>query len=216
MYYWGCSSSGRAPALQAGCSGFKSCHLHQVKFMKPHTVNNLDNFISGWYIDPEVCNAVVQKAERDTSVFVQGVKEFYKIVDLKDFDIDLYNAYCNQLHGVIELYKEKYPLCHKEMQVWSFTPPRIQRYNPGEYYSSTHCENNGSAITMNRHLAYMTYLNDISDGGGTEFVLQKLTTPAEKGLTLIWPAGWTHHHKGVVSNTEVKYIITGWLNFSWL
>ena len=28
---WGCSSAGRAPALQAGGHGFESHHLHQVR-----------------------------------------------------------------------------------------------------------------------------------------------------------------------------------------
>ena len=27
---WGCSSAGRAAALQAVGSGFESCHLHQI------------------------------------------------------------------------------------------------------------------------------------------------------------------------------------------
>jgi hypothetical protein len=31
-----------------------------------------------------------------------------------------------------------------------------------------------------------------------------------KGLTLIWPAIWTHPHRGVVSPTQTKYIATGW------
>jgi len=35
-----------------------------------------------------------------------------------------------------------------------------------------------------------------------------------KGLTLIWPADWTHHHRGVVSPTQEKYIITGWFSFT--
>jgi hypothetical protein len=30
MYYWGCSSAGRATGLQPVGSGFESCHLHQV------------------------------------------------------------------------------------------------------------------------------------------------------------------------------------------
>ena len=55
----------------------------------------------------------------------------------------------------------------------------------------------------------MTYLNDVDDGG-TEFLYQNLITPAEKGLTLIWPAGFTHTHRGVVSQTKTKYIATGW------
>ena len=58
----------------------------------------------------------------------------------------------------------------------------------------------------------MTYLNTL-DNAGTEFYYQKTTTPCEKGLTIIWPAGWTHTHKGVISNVDEKYIITGWYSF---
>ena len=42
---------------------------------------------------------------------------------------------------------------------------------------------------------------------------QKLKTPAKKGLTIIWPAEWTHTHRGIVSNTKEKIIVTGWYNF---
>jgi hypothetical protein len=60
----------------------------------------------------------------------------------------------------------------------------------------------------------MTYLNDVHDGGETEFLHQKVIVPARKGLTLIWPADWTHVHRGIVSPTEEKYIIGGWFNFT--
>jgi hypothetical protein len=58
----------------------------------------------------------------------------------------------------------------------------------------------------------MTYLNDVNDGG-TEFLYQKITSPAKKGLTLIWPADWTHTHRGQISKTKEKSIITGWFNY---
>ena len=35
----------------------------------------------------------------------------------------------------------------------------------------------------------------------------------EIGKTLIWPAEWTHAHRGEVLNSGVKYIITGWMHF---
>ena len=57
----------------------------------------------------------------------------------------------------------------------------------------------------------MTYLNDVPKGG-TEFFYQKITSPAKKGLTLIWPAEFTHLHKGQIAKQE-KYIITGWYNY---
>ena len=59
----------------------------------------------------------------------------------------------------------------------------------------------------------MTYLNDVTDGGETEFYHQQLKIKAERGKTLIWPVDWTYTHRGVVSNTQEKYIITGWYDF---
>ena len=60
----------------------------------------------------------------------------------------------------------------------------------------------------------MTYLNDIEDGGETEFFYQKLKVKPQKGLTLIWPVDWTHTHRGVPSMTEEKIIATGWYYFA--
>ena len=47
-----------------------------------------------------------------------------------------------------------------------------------------------------------------------EFKNQGITIPATKGLTLIWPSEWTHTHKGVISHTSEKYIVTGWFGFN--
>ena len=45
----------------------------------------------------------------------------------------------------------------------------------------------------------MTYLNDVADedGGSTVFTHYGLEVQPQKGHTLIWPAEWTHAHKGV-------------------
>ncbi len=34
-----------------------------------------------------------------------------------------------------------------------------------------------------------------------------------KGKTLIWPAEWTHAHKGEVLQSGLKYIVTGWMHY---
>ena len=64
-----------------------------------------------------------------------------------------------------------------------------------------------------RHLVFMTYLNDVPDGG-TEWYYQDLKLPAEKGLTILWPADWTHTHRGIISMSTTKYIITGWYSYN--
>jgi hypothetical protein len=85
----------------------------------------------------------------------------------------------------------------------------IQKYNPGEGFFPFHCENSGSGIGALRVLAWMAYLNDVPDGG-TEFLYQDHIETAEQGKLMIWPAYWTHTHKGQISNTTTKYILTGW------
>ncbi len=64
-----------------------------------------------------------------------------------------------------------------------------------------------------RVVAFITYLNTVTDGGGTHFIWQDQTVDAVAGKTVLFPAGYTHRHKGVVSPTQEKLIITGW--FKW-
>ena len=59
----------------------------------------------------------------------------------------------------------------------------------------------------------MTYLNDVKDGGETEFHYQKIKTKAEKGLTIIFGSDWNFFHRGITSKTETKYIATGWYSY---
>lgn len=114
-------------------------------------------------------------------------------------------------------YKQKYTekdgdiLCGIDgIQNWGLENGfNIQRYLPGEGYYVWHCESPGLDY-CDRVLAWMFYLNDVTDGGGTEFKLQKYVSQAEQGKLLIWPSYWTHYHRGIVSPTETKYIVTGW------
>ena len=39
------------------------------------------------------------------------------------------------------------------------------------------------------------------------------TVRAKIGRCVIWPVGYTHVHRGVTPNKDVKYIITGWASF---
>jgi hypothetical protein len=59
----------------------------------------------------------------------------------------------------------------------------------------------------------MTYLNDVDDGGLTTFEHYGVSVKPEAGKTLIWPAEWTHAHRGCVVEVGPKYIITGWMHF---
>tara|TARA_B100000965_G_scaffold394022_1_gene405685 strand:- start:25 stop:630 length:606 start_codon:yes stop_codon:yes gene_type:complete len=87
----------------------------------------------------------------------------------------------------------------------------IQWYPKSGGFKKLHCERNSAhPECTNRVMAWMTYLNDIHDGGETFFDVQQCKVAPRKGLTLVWPADWTHMHKGYPAPTEEKMIITGW------
>jgi hypothetical protein len=78
-------------------------------------------------------------------------------------------------------------------------------------YHRFHCENLAPGME-NRFLVYMLYLNDVPEGEGeTEFLHQGLRIQPKAGSLLIWPAGFTHLHRGNPVNTTTKYIATGWV-----
>lgn len=128
---------------------------------------------------------------------------------------ELLNMYYNYLQKIADEYVEKFPFCN-HYNPWNVTElVNIQKYEPNGGYKKWHTERSCEFAPQNaRHLVFMTYLNDVTDGGGTEFYHQKLTVKAEKGKTVIWPADWTYTHRGVVSPTQEKYIVTGWFNYT--
>jgi hypothetical protein len=89
---------------------------------------------------------------------------------------------------------------------------KIQKTMPGEGYHSWHTE----AMHLkdrNRIMAFMLYLNDVDDGGETEFLYQKVRFKPTKDRLLIWPAGYTHPHRGNPPLSTDKYVITGWIEY---
>ena len=122
-------------------------------------------------------------------------------------DIEINELVYNYVSQGIDRYCEDFSYL-KANDSWRLSPSyNIQRYNgEKEGYFSLHNEASGSYPY--RILAWMVYLNNAECG--TEFPYQERTVSPKAGRTAIWPAGWTHPHKGVTPNIGVKYIATGW------
>lgn len=121
-----------------------------------------------------------------------------------------WNLYHKEFVQFFEDYMER---CYFDDTGGSFimrTLPQIQWYKPGEGYYKWHIDGSGMS-TCDRAVVFMTYLNDVTDGGGTMFYHQNYIVKPKKGKTVFFPAAYTHVHKGEISETEHKYILTGWL-----
>mgnify|MGYP003634385878 CR=1 FL=1 len=89
-----------------------------------------------------------------------------------------------------------------------------QKTKVGEGYHFWHCEN-AEMKARNRILAFMVYLNDVNEGGETEFLYQKCRFKPEKNTLLVWPSQFTHIHRGNPPLSNDKYIITGWVEYGY-
>lgn len=65
-----------------------------------------------------------------------------------------------------------------------------------------------------RMVTALAYLNDVEEGGETEFLYQSLRIKPKKGMGVIWPGGYTHLHRGNPPLKGVKYILTGWYSLT--
>lgn len=178
------------------------------------------NFIEEFYIDLDLCDDIIVYMEKYGKKFagITGnsvVDQFTKkSVDCNlGGDVTLLEKYKHELNKCINEYTSKYT--YSETRLTIDPSINIQRYEPGDAYYRWHCERNSANPAFSkRHLVFMTYLNDVTNQGETEFFHQNVKFKPKKGLTLIWPVDWTHTHRGIPSSTQTKYIVTGWINFA--
>lgn len=137
-------------------------------------------------------------------------------IELEINHLDSYYGLGKTLNDSIIKFRNNYQLVDTCLRPWSVDKfCQLMKYEPDNYYDVIHCENDGHPEDLNRVFAWMIYLNSISEGGGTYFIYQNTIIEPIAGDFYIWPAHWTHFHRGVNAPNETKYIITGWVNFDY-
>ena len=72
----------------------------------------------------------------------------------------------------------------------------------------------GHNDALHRMLLFMFYLNDVEQGGETEFHYQGRSVKPKAGRMVIAPAYFTHTHRGCIPESSDKYILTSWILFN--
>lgn len=184
------------------------------------------NFIGAWMIEDKlICDEMVSffesnPGQQNIGVIGGGVDQTKKkstdiAIRPKQLDEDQYKIFKIYISNLISCfgdYKEQWPFLKtiNGLEIGTFV---VQKYSPGGHFGQLHSERY-STDTQHRMLAFMTYLNDVEEGGETSFPYYGLRVKPEKGKTLIWPAEWTHAHTGELVKNGSKYIVTGWIQFS--
>ena len=188
--------------------------------------NNNPNFIGTFQIDISLCDKIINFFNENQSLqskgeVINGVDETKKksvdiAVNPKDLskpDYQNLKIYFDHLFNCYKEYRVQWPFLNEVFEKVDIGSFNIQMYPPGGHFTKLHSERT-SIKTLHRLFAFMTYLNDNFEDGETFFEHYSLSVKPKKGKTLIWPAEWTHAHKGNVVSNGSKYIITGWLNIA--
>ena len=177
----------------------------------------------------EYCETVIQHFEKmKENGFVKNRFEVEGLPKTQKDDLSCF-AHCvdeinfenignltNQFHAIFwAIYNQMYSANFDSLKGsgthnnYSF---KIQKTTIGGGYHTWHYES-PTRETCHRLLAWTVYLNDVDDGGETEFLYQHKRIKPKQGTLVIWPASFTHTHRGNPPLSNNKYIITGWTEF---
>ena len=145
------------------------------------------NFIGCWYIDDEnISKGIIKFFENNQSLqtkgsTAKGVEESRKRSTditispnkLSDPKYKVFQDYFSELQKCFLDYREQWPFVKEFLTKVNVGPFNVQKYFPGDHFAALHSERTGLS-TLHRIFAFMTYLNDVPDGG-TEFLYQDLT-----------------------------------------
>lgn len=87
---------------------------------------------------------------------------------------------------------------------------KMQKTYAGGGFCQWHYEQGRETGTVERYGVWMLYLNTVEDGGRTDFPVQNVSLNPDQGTLVIWPAAYTHPHRGAPDLRQTKYIVTGW------
>lgn len=168
-------------------------------------------------LSPEFCRSVIARFEADPTKIVgrigdgtkegavrpdiKGTTEIMFTPDRSDWaDVLLHVKQCLQrfMPGYLQPWKPAFPVPLRSEDF------RIARYNPGEHFSY-HSDNIGGSVT--RVITAQWYLNDVAEGGATEFPWYGVGVQPREGRLMLAPVGWTFLHRGAPPVSGPKYII---------
>jgi prolyl 4-hydroxylase len=171
-------------------------------------------------LSKELCDALIQLYERKTEY--QERVDNYKRPTFTQFNLtsnfdDLEVAelqrqvmatmgnYLKQYYHLVD--KRCFPREHQH----GFEQFRIKKYkNDGNDMFNTHVDVQDH-MTAKRYLSFFWYLNDVHEGGETEFV--DLTIKPEAGKLVIFPPLWMFPHKGNPPISNDKYLLSTYLHY---
>ena len=117
----------------------------------------------------------------------------------------------NFYEQIYPIYAQEYSVL-KEAQEHKIYGVKLQKTEVGEGYHRWHNECDHRAVA-GRILTFIAYLNDVEEGGETEFLYYPKRVKPKQGKIILFPGSFTHTHRGNPNISNEKYILTGWVEY---
>ena len=104
-------------------------------------------------------------------------------------------------------------------RIYELEPINMQKYETSvggyPYPHSEHFPhpNDPTQRSLHRVLLWLVYLNDVNQGGETEFIYQNAKIIPRTGNLVFSPCGFTHTHCGHPPQSGEKYVLASWVGF---
>lgn len=171
----------------------------------------------------DFCDYLINIGEKNISTLGKERDDIQKSMDINDVSFSIADIWSpkdeeyffNALHTSINLYFTNYKAIGYPVGEtgYDIIDTKFQKTKPFQGYNMYHTEYSPYNEHQYRFGVYTLYLNDIKEGGETEFLYQGYRLSPKAGTVCIFPAYFTHMHRGNPPFKETKYILTGWLEF---
>ena len=156
--------------------------------------------------------------DSDQYIFKDGELTFFSDeyiddINLRELAKNNVRSFQEAVWRCYNLYSQKYGVLTSLTKHTFTSTLKVQKISPTQGYHVWHCEH-GSIKEGTRLLLVLGYLNDVYDGGETEFLYQSRRIKPKQGTILICPSGFTHTHRGNPPLEGVKYVMNGWIEYT--
>ena len=182
--------------------------------MTENSLRIYDNAMS-----PEDCKKIIELFETNKDQidkFNTGRREYTEL-DIDKFEttwsetkekfISMMKIYVGKFMKDLNIYKADFP------PIIDMENIRIKKYLPNDKDEFKIHTDIRRALSANRFLVYILYLNDVEEGGETYLLKQNIKVKPKAGRLLMFPPFWTHPHAGLKPIKGTKYVIMSYLHY---
>ena len=159
--------------------------LYPQNYLYESIIGDLDHILKQKIFD---YNKKYHVWDSELNMNLIPTEEERKLVEYEDNNPDILNEYIYR-HGDYQIKKYRHP---------------------DDGYYAWHTDWGPMPEFIGRKLAVQFYLNDVEEGGETEFYHQEIKIEPKRGRLIVWPVGFTHIHRGNNPISNDKYVVSAW------